>query len=129
MDTTDKNKVTLDEFIRLESETFCKTVENYAKNLELSDPLTYLLIVDEIEKRLRLFMRSCSYMRRHAMLDAVQSGVSQSSIARSLKLSRQRASDMVLKATDERVYNVVLPFEQMEELKDNDKLHSIIVSL
>jgi len=129
VDTKLKNKVTLHEFIRLESETFCKTVEDYAKNLELSDPLTYLLIVDEIEKRLRLFMKSCSYMRRHAMLDAVQSGMSQSSLARSLELSRQRASDMVLKATDERVYNVALPFDKMEELKDNNKLHSIIVSL
>ena len=129
MDTTAKNKTTLDEFIRLESETFCKTVEEYAKNLDLSDSLTYLLIIDEIEKRLRLFMKSCSYMRRHAMLDAVQSGISQSSIARSLELSRQRASDMVLKATGERVYNFGLPFDEMEELKDNDKLHSIIVSL
>ncbi len=129
MDTTDKNKITLDDFIRLESETFCKTVEEYAKNLDLSDPLTYLLIIDEIEKRLRLFMKSCSYMRRHAMLDAVQSGISQSSVARSLELSRQRASDMVLKATAERVYNFGLPFDEMEELKNNDKLHSIIVSL
>ena len=63
------------------------------------------------------------------MLDAVQSGMSQSSVARSLELSRQRASDMVLKATGERVYNFGLPFDEMEELKDNDKLHSIIVSL
>ena len=67
-------------------------LRNFVDN---TDPLVALKHLDNIDNQLREQTKLTSYMRRHALLDAVYAEGNQAQVGRSIGLSRQRTHDMV----------------------------------
>jgi|TARA_B100000586_G_C19825609_1_gene308264 hypothetical protein len=91
------------------------TAENLYRTLrkfvEAAEPLVALKELDEIDHQLREKLKLTSYMRRHALLDAVQAEGprSQARVGRTIGLSRQRTHDMVERAAYERLHKIEVP--------------------
>ena len=79
------------------------------KFVDNTDPLVALKHLDNIDNQLREQAKLTSYMRRHALLDAVHSEGNQARVGRSIGLSRQRTHDMVERAQLERLHRVEPP--------------------
>jgi molybdenum-dependent DNA-binding transcriptional regulator ModE len=65
--------------------------------------------LNKIDHQLREKLKLTSYMRRHALLDAVQAEGNQARVGRTIGLSRQRAHDMVERAQFERLHKIEPP--------------------
>lgn len=73
------------------------------------EPLAALEQLNDFDRQLREKLKLTSYMRRHALLDAVQAEGNQARVGRSIGLSRQRAHDMVERAQFERLHKIEPP--------------------
>ncbi len=73
------------------------------------EPLAALERLNDFDRQLREKLKLTSYMRRHALLDAVQAEGNQARVGRTIGLSRQRAHDMVERAQFERLHKIEPP--------------------
>ena len=83
-----------------------ETLKNYGDTCE---PLVALKQLDQIDYEIRQQLKLTSYMRRHALLDAVHAEGNQARVGREIGLSRQRTHDMVERAQFERLHKVKPP--------------------